>query len=238
MREAAPVVLGVDVARFGNDQSVIFPRQGRDARSRPIEVYQGLDTMQLAQKVFLAWQRYSASMVMVDGTGVGAGVVDRLRQLRVPVIEVIFGSKPDSTDTYETGVKYGRKKDEIFGSLRSWLKTGIIPDKLPARKKSLPQELSSIFYTLNRKNAIMLEPKAVYKKREDDSCDAADALACTFAVPWLMDYSKIDHSIVESEVRAHEYNPYEESRIHPGVYNKEWEDRQLLRLRFNQQRLQ
>ena len=118
-------------------------------------------------------------------------VVDRLRQRHVPVIEVTFGAKPDGMDVYDSQVKYGRKKDEIWGSMRSWLKDGAIPDKLRGRLRSLSQELSTPTYTLNRKNCIMLEPKAVMKRRGEPSPDVADALACTFAVPWLLDYSEI-----------------------------------------------
>src|SRR5690606_27727793 len=87
LREVEPqiehaVVLGVDVGRFGDDPSVIYPRQGRDARSRPPEVYYGIDTMELVRRVIHAMHRYNAVAVFVDEGGVGGGVVDRLRQLQ------------------------------------------------------------------------------------------------------------------------------------------------------------
>src|SRR3546814_969291 len=78
--------------------------------TREIEIYFGLDTMTLAGKVAAAFLRHKAVVVMVDGGGVGGGVVDRLRQLRIPVIEVDFGSGPDNFAN--DGVKYANKRSE------------------------------------------------------------------------------------------------------------------------------
>ena len=89
-----PLVMGVDVARFGDDRSVIFLRQGRDAASWPIEKHQGLDLMTLAGRVAERAAAEGVRAVFVDEGGVGAGVVDRLRQLGVPfVFGINFGSE-------------------------------------------------------------------------------------------------------------------------------------------------
>ena len=65
-----PVVLGVDVGRFGDDPSVIYPRKGRDGYTLIPEVYYGLSTMQLAKRVVEAMSRYTATVCYVDGGGV------------------------------------------------------------------------------------------------------------------------------------------------------------------------
>ncbi|MBI3196365.1 MAG: terminase, partial [Rhodospirillales bacterium] len=94
-----PLLMGVDVARFGDDRSVIFLRRGRDARSWPIEKHQGLDLMTLAGRVAERAAAENVRAVFVDEGGVGAGVVDRLRQLGVPfVFGVNFGAAAERWD--------------------------------------------------------------------------------------------------------------------------------------------
>jgi hypothetical protein len=86
----APKILGVDPARFGDDRSVIFPRQGM-AALQP-EIYRGLDNMDLASRVAAKIESWQPDAVFIDAGG-GSGVIDRLRQLSYDVIEVHFGGK-------------------------------------------------------------------------------------------------------------------------------------------------
>ena len=176
-----PVVLGVDVGRFGNDPSVIFPRKGRDACTIPVEVYPSIDTMALAKKVAECYRRVHANFVFVDAGGVGGGVVDRLRQMLIPVIEVDFGAKPDRTNEIQTGVKYKNKRAEIWGALRDWLPTGKIPEHIRGVEGTLIDEISGPQYGMDSKEQIQLESKAEMRRRGVDSPNVADALACTFA---------------------------------------------------------
>jgi hypothetical protein len=174
-----PFVIGVDVARFGDDASVIYFRKGRDGRSVPPLMFRGVDTMTLAGKVSEVYWQYHADAVFVDGGGVGGGVVDRLRQLHVPVLDVQFGGKPDGFGfaTGDEGVKYANKRAEIWGSMRAWLRGGgSIPND-----PQLRQELTNCQYGFNLMNAIQLEKKEDMKKRGLSSPDIADALALTFA---------------------------------------------------------
>jgi hypothetical protein len=175
------LVLGVDVARFGDDASVIYIRKGRDGRSIAPLQFRGLDTMTLAGKVAETYAQYGADAVFVDGGGVGGGVVDRLRQLHVPVLDVQFGSKPDGIGflTGDEGVQYANKRAEIWGSMRAWLKSGgAIPDDTELRS-----QLTNLQYAFNVRNEIQLEKKEDMKKRGLSSPDIADALALTFAQP-------------------------------------------------------
>ncbi len=174
--EDEPIVLGVDVARFGKNNSVIWPRRGRDARSYPIERYNGLDTQELANKVVEAMRRYSTGLVAVDGGGVGGGVVDRLRTLGVDVIEVQFSSKPNPHGGREVA-RYANKRAELWGSIRDWLRGGALPDD-----PQVLEQLTSPRYTLNQQDAIQLERKDAMEARGAPSPDDADALAITFAV--------------------------------------------------------
>jgi hypothetical protein len=72
------VVIAVDMARFGSDRSVILRRRG--CRVEEIRTFQGMDTMQLAGGVAAAIQESRPDQVYIDEVGVGAGVVDRLRE--------------------------------------------------------------------------------------------------------------------------------------------------------------
>jgi hypothetical protein len=174
-----PMVIGVDVARFGDDRSVIYPRRGRDARSRPPLVLRGVDTMTLAGKVTEVAARYRADAIFVDEGGVGGGVVDRLRQLGVPhVIGINFAGRPDGWSPEGTGPLYANKRAEIWGRMKEWLKAGAVVDD-PA----LAQDLTGLEYGYDSKNAIQLERKDDMKKRGLASPDLGDALALTFAQP-------------------------------------------------------
>lgn len=204
-----PVYIGVDVGRFGDDPSVIYPRKGRDARSLPVEVYYGIDTMTLAKKVAEAVLRHRASFAFVDAGGVGGGVVDRLHQLRIPVIPVDFGSKPDGTNI-ESGVKYANKRAEIWGGMKEWLATGALPESVEGAVKqdgtlvTLQDELVAPTYTLNNKEEIQLERKQDMRRRGVASPNIADALATTMAMP--------DVGIITDdyeEINQHTYADYD-----------------------------
>lgn len=174
------LVMGVDVARFGDDQSVIYLRRGRDGFSIPPIKMRGLDTMQVAGKVAEAVRRYRPAAVFVDGGGPGGGVIDRLHQLQVDVVEVQFGAEPDRSLTGDD-VAYANKRAEMWGYMREWLKRGSIPDDV-----ELITDLTSVEYSYvmrDGRDAIQLEKKKDMKKRGLASPDTGDALALTFAYP-------------------------------------------------------
>jgi len=205
-----PVVLGVDVARFGDDASVIYPRAGRDARSRQPEVYFGLDTMKLVTRIIDAMHRYHAVMAFVDGGGVGGGVIDRLRQLKVPVMEVQFGASPDHTNPGDYATKYYNKRAEIWGAIRDFLADGIIPDAVPGQDTGLVDELTAPTYSMSDKEEIQLERKRDMRRRGVASPNVADALACTFAYPVYVS------PIAGLPQRPHvedDYNPFSPERM-------------------------
>jgi hypothetical protein len=165
--------------------------------------------MALAGRVADEFLSRRADAIFVDGTGVGGGVVDRLRQLHIPVQDVQFGSKPDGFGflTGDDGVRYANKRAEIWGAMREWLKVGSIID-LPELRAQLvgPQ------YGFNARNEIQLERKEDMKKRGLESPDLADALALTFAMPVasrpIEGHIGPERSLVESE-----YDPFSRERM-------------------------
>lgn len=203
----ASVVLGVDVARFGDDSSIIYARKGRDAKSIQPRVFQKLNTMQLATQVYNMSQELGAVAIFVDGGGVGGGVVDRLAQLGAPVYEVTFGGKADNSNVEDPTVKYLNKRAEIWGAMRHWMNTGCIPTNVPMVDGEFATELSGPSYTYSREDFIQLESKKDLRRRGLPSPDLSDALACTFAYPVL------EMAIGEGPSQKEYYtdpNPFEE----------------------------
>lgn len=172
-----PLILGVDVARFGDDRTVLCWRKGRNAAFMPWKTFRNLDTMQVAAKVAEAYAMHRPGAIFVDEGGLGAGVVDRLRQLSVPVTGVNFGGKPDRSQT-DDGIKVRNKRAEMWAFMRAWLKGGMIPDD-----HELAADLTGVEYAFDENQAIQLEKKEHMKKRGLASPDLGDALALTFAYP-------------------------------------------------------
>ena len=180
----APVVMGVDVARFGADASVIYIRRGRDARSiLPIKL-RGADTMTVAARVAEEARKYQCDQIFVDGGGVGGGVIDRLRQLRFSsVVEVQFGSKPVRNQIGQGASMsvYFNRRAEMYGLMKEWLEASAIPND-----PELISDLTNVEYgyrLLEGRDAIQLERKEDMRSRGLASPDIADALALTFALP-------------------------------------------------------
>lgn len=164
----APVVLGVDVARFGDDASVIFPRQGLLAYA-PI-VLRKTDNMALADRIAFEKRERGAQAIFIDAGG-GSGVIDRLRQLGHAVIEVPFGGAAARSDRYKN------RRMEMWARMAEWLKSGAIPDD-----EALKAELSTPTYGFDSRGLMLLEAKAAIKEKLTRSPDRADALALTFAM--------------------------------------------------------
>jgi hypothetical protein len=173
-----PLIMGVDVARFGDDSSVIRFRKGRDSRTMASIRLHGVDTQAVAARVAEEYLRYRVDAVFVDGGGVGGGVVDRLRALRVPCFDVQFGAKSDRTDPDEPNSKFANKRAEMYGMMRSWLKNGAIEND-----DTIKAQFAAVEYGFNQRDEIQLESKADLKRRVGYSPDDADALALTFAYP-------------------------------------------------------
>ena len=171
MYRRAPVVIGVDVARFGDDKSVIYVRQG--LASLEVKKFTQTDLNQLAENVMAFITKYNPDAVFVDDVGIGAGVVDIIRAREFDCWGVNGGSKPSDSSMFVN------KRAEIWWRIREWLEVG---GALPADIE-LREELASPTFTYDPANRIKLEKKEDMKERGLHSPDVADALALTFAQP-------------------------------------------------------
>ena len=206
-----PLVIGVDVARYGANESVIFFRKGRDARSIPPIRLRGYNTVQLAAKILEVYQYYRVDAIFIDGGGVGGGVVDNVRALRLFCYDVQFGSRPDGVGfaTGTDGERYANKRAEMWGAMRQRLKGGALPLEPDLRK-----QLISPLYTFNLKSEIQLEKKEDMMKRGAESPDIADALALTFALPVAANsQSTVDPDQPKKDLVESEYDPFAQDRM-------------------------
>lgn len=204
------LVIGVDVARYGANETVIFFRKGRDARSIPPIRLRGASVVQVATKVSEVINTHRIDGVFVDGGGVGGGVVDNLRALHIHCFDVQFGAKPESLGFVwgAEGEKYANKRAEMWGSMRSWIKSGAIP-----YDADLKAQLVGPTYTYNLKNEILLEKKEDMMKRGLDSPDLADALALTFALP-VQAHQHAGGQMNQKPLVESEYNPFDRKHIY------------------------
>jgi hypothetical protein len=164
----APIVMGVDVAREGDDESVCYVRQGLNTIG--IHRFRILDLMALADQVSRLMDQYQPAMTFVDSVGIGAGLVDRLRQMGKSVAESNAGSMP-------LNKKYANRRAEMWVAMRDWLDMG---GQIPNDYR-LMTDLTSVTYLHNVRDQLQLEKKADMKKRGLSSPDSADALAMTFS---------------------------------------------------------
>lgn len=164
----APLLMAVDVARFGGDESVIGLRRGDLFLIH--KRYREVDTQQLAGYVAEAIGAYSPDAVFIDGVGVGAGVVDALRSRGFEVIEVNGGLK--ALDDRH----YFNRRAEMWDRMRKWLRAGgLIEDD-----QALKDDLTAPEYGFDMKNRWQLETKDDMRARGVPSPDSADALSMTF----------------------------------------------------------
>lgn len=170
--KSLPKVLSVDVARFGDDQTVIGTRQGRLARI--LVKLRGQDTVQVAERVIRFIDDEKPDATVIDGDGIGAGVIDQLqhRGYGKRLFEFHGGAIPNDTSSYFN------KRAEVWGLMCEALKAGMeIPDD-----PELEVDLTAPQYGFSAKQQIQLEKKDDMKKRGLSSPDCGDMLAMTFAV--------------------------------------------------------
>ena len=168
-----PLIVGVDVARFGDDRTAICRRKGRQAFK--MQTYKGLDTIAVANLVTAIILEEKPARVNIDAGANGAGVVDILKHRGYgAVVEgVNFGAHAQNP------VIYGNRRAEMWDRVNQWLKDeagaslvdmgDILPDLTAPEKK------------FDNQSRLFLEQKADIKKRLGFSPDLGDALALTFA---------------------------------------------------------
>ena len=200
-------VLGVDVARQGDDSSVIFPRQGLMAL-QPTQL-RGLDGIQGASIVARRVKDWDVDAVFVDDTGgFGASWIDNLRLLGLSPIGIPFSGKPDDN-------RYANKRAEMAFEAVEWVKQGgSLPD--------VPELLAAMTQTTytHKGDRLLIEPKEQVKAKLGYSPDHFDALMLTFAAPVAR---KVTDPWVAARrgVMEAEYNPFQQA--YDAVLGRQWQ---------------
>lgn len=166
------IVIGVDVARYGSDETVICVRQGRKMLEQ--RVFNGLNNVQVAGRTAETWRKHgSKGSIFVDVVGTGSGVVDVLVDLGYPCIGVNAGERANDD------LRFYNKRAEMWWRMKEWYEGSADTLDDPV----LSDQASSLEYTYDMKERVKIETKDDLKDRlpELGSPDRADALAFTFA---------------------------------------------------------
>lgn len=165
-------VIGCDPAEYGDDRTAIAFRHGRTVYR--IEYHEKKSTMEIAGLLAKYWREFQPDAIFVDKIGIGSGIVDRLKEMNVPVIGVNSAERAHDHETY------ANKRAECWYLFKEWLEDG--PNRLP-NDAALIADISAPGYKYRSNGTRLIESKQDMKKRGIRSPDGADAIAITFAEP-------------------------------------------------------
>jgi hypothetical protein len=163
--------LGVDVARFGSDRSVMYHRRGDHVRL--LRDWASAPTTETTGHVVQAAREHLPAEIRVDGAGVGGGVVDQLAEMGWPVVDMQAGARAVDSEHYLNA------RAEWFWRLRERLESGEID--IDPTDDVLASQLAALQYKFTSRGQIQIESKDDMRKRGMPSPDRADALVLAFA---------------------------------------------------------
>lgn len=168
------LVLGCDPAESGKDRTAIAWRQGRIVPR--VEAYEHKSPMEVAGILAGYWRDglrgQLPEAMFVDRIGLGAGIVDRLRELNIPVIAF------NSSETADDDTTYHNKRAEVWWRMKDWFEDK--PCRIP-NDSALRSDIAAPGYKTSSNGRRLLESKDSMKQRSVRSPDLGDALAFTFA---------------------------------------------------------
>jgi hypothetical protein len=202
-------ILSVDVARFGDDQTIIGYRRGLEARL--LDKIRGMDVIQVGRQVIMRVVQEKPRSMVIDGDGIGGGVVDYVRtylpqvwkdQVKFELPKWFKIEEFHGGNTPGDVFMYFNKRAEVWGRMRDWLETGSIPDD-----PEIEADLCGPEYFFSSKNQVQLEKKEDMKKRGLASPDIGDMLAMTFASSPAM--KTRDEALAEQIAAVQQRDPLE-----------------------------
>lgn len=205
----AQAIVGLDVARFGDDATVLCTRVGSDCVSIPWQTMRGMDGKQVGERAHAHAQMllddYGFQIVRInfDRAGIGAAVDEYFRynnmdpRIRVNAVDFSMSSR--------WPLRYLNKRAEMWSLMKDWLvkKDGVIP-----KDEELKEQLIAPEYMFTPKGQIQLEAKKDIKKRLGVSPDRADALCLTFAEPAAEINNKVREARAKMQRRSRDADPF------------------------------
>jgi len=174
------LILGVDVARFGADKTVIASRRGDYLTS--VESFGALDTMQVTGQVMARLGEPNA-VAVVDVIGLGSGVVDRLREQRKTGIEA-FSSSGATSDRDRSGeLGFLNSRAAAWWKMRELLDPANAPTLALPPDDQLIGDLCAPKWSITSAGKVQIESKDDLRKRLGRSTDVGDAVVMSFSVP-------------------------------------------------------
>lgn len=170
MEEGVPCEMGVDVARYGDDETVFVVRRG--AKVCHIASFRGYDTMRTVGEAIRLQRQFIVHDIKVDSVGIGAGVYDRLAEQSFHAVQI------ESAEAARDKEQYANRRAEMWAGLKHRLQDGDIA--LPP-DESLVAQLVSVKYKYNSRGQLVIESKEDMAKRGIESPDRADAVVYAFA---------------------------------------------------------
>jgi len=175
MAPGAPVIWGLDVARYGGDRTALAKRQGQ-VLIEPIKTWQNKDLMEMAGIILSEYEatRYMdrPEKIFIDSIGIGAGLVDRLIELDMPAVGIAVSESPSLKE------KFTRLRDELFWNAREWFEGR---DVSIFNDETFISEITAVRYKYQSTGKLKIESKDEMKRRGQRSPDVADAFVLTFA---------------------------------------------------------
>lgn len=200
--------LGVDVARFGDDRSVIFPRQGL-ASFKPV-IMRAARTTDIAARVMVGMNRWRAELALVDDTGHwGHGVIDNLVTAGVPVIGINYAGKANNP-------RYRNKRAEMWITGAEAIRGGAALPNLPEMVGELVEPTYSFV-----NGVFVLEDKDQIKERLGRSPDLADAYMTTYALPDMP--GEMMERLRQTHKTRHDADPYAPAEERAGQVDHDFD---------------
>ena len=164
-----PIIAGLDVARYGNDRSCLIVRQGDIILH--VKMWSKISTTQLTTEVITQIMEHNIQTIIVDGNGVGGGVVDQLKEQLGSIQVIDFSGSLGANDS-----RFLNARSETWSLMKDWIKESAC---LP-KNVEMESQLSTIKYLINKSSKLQLESKDDLRKRGKPSPDIGDALSMTF----------------------------------------------------------
>ena len=198
MASTSPLIVGVDIARYGDDKTVFCYRRGRYCFK--LEEFGHLDTVEVANKINAIINELKPARVFLDMGNNGAGVYDILkdRGYAKTVRGINFGAKAINDD------RYFNKRAEMWALANDWLKDENMVQLV--NDDELLDDLCSVNKGYDNKGRLQLESKDKVKERIGRSPDKADAFVLTFAEP-VYDVGKVKTIGLENQTIESLFKP-------------------------------